>query len=81
MILKLLIFILYISISSAWAGPPWQFQAGGVVAGDPVVHLDRIYITGGTRLHVLDMQGKLQWSYDAQAPSLSEVAVGNKMVM
>ncbi|MBT8058884.1 MAG: PQQ-like beta-propeller repeat protein, partial [Gammaproteobacteria bacterium] len=58
----------------------WEFDVGGMVAGDPVVHGDRIYATGGTRLVALNRAGELQWSYDAQASSRSSVAIGGETV-
>ena len=56
--------------------PPWQFNAGGRVAGNAAIQDGRVYITGGTRLHALDRSGELLWSYDAGAPSFSEVTFG-----
>jgi outer membrane protein assembly factor BamB len=58
----------------------WQFSTDGPIAGNPVVHRDSIYITGGTRLHALNGTGELQWTYDAGSPSRSTVAVTDDAV-
>ena len=78
--LRILILTLLLASPTANADLLWQYSADGTVAGNPVVHEGSIYITGGTRLHVLNRQGELQWSFDAGAPSRSTVAVADEVV-
>jgi outer membrane protein assembly factor BamB len=58
----------------------WQYSADGMIAGNPVVCQDAIYITGGSRLQVLNPKGELQWAYDAGAPSRSTVAIADNVI-
>ena len=78
--LRMLTLLLVLASSAAHGEPLWQFSTDGMVAGNPVVHQDAIYITGGTRLHALSRNGQLQWSYDAGAPSRSTVAVADDAI-
>lgn len=78
--LKVLTSLLLLAASSAHAELLWQFSTDGMLAGNPVVHEGSIYITGGTRLQVLNRQGELQWAYDAGAPTRSTVAVADAIV-
>jgi len=58
----------------------WQYDAGGPVAGNPVVHDGAVYVNGGQRLQVLNTKGELQWAYDAAAPTRSAVAIADKTI-
>ncbi len=78
--LRVPILFLLLASTAAYGDPLWQFSTGGMIAGNPVVHQDSVYVTGGTRLHVLDKQGKLEWFYDAGAPSRSTVAIAGEHV-
>jgi outer membrane protein assembly factor BamB len=78
--LRTLTFLLLLSASTAHAELLWEYATDGMVAGNPVVHEGSIYITGGTRLHVLNRQGELQWAWDAGAPTRSTVAVADGVV-
>ncbi len=77
---RLLIFLCLLGCLDLHAQSGWEFDVGGRVAGNPVVHEDRIYATGGSRLVVLNRDGQLQWSYDAQAATRSSVAIGDQAV-
>ena len=71
--LRFLACLLFVA-ASASAAPGqllWQFDAGGAVAGNALVHQGSVYVTGGQKLHVLNTQGELQWVYDAGSPTRS----------
>ena len=77
---RFLICVCALSPLAAHGEMLWQFSTDGPIAGNPVVHRDSIYITGGTRLHALNGTGELQWTYDAGSPSRSTVAVTDDAV-
>jgi len=78
--LRGLTILLMLFSSAAHGELLWQFSSEGVIAGNPVVYQDAVYVTGGTRLNVLNKKGELQWAYDAGAPSRSTVAVADDVV-
>jgi outer membrane protein assembly factor BamB len=78
--IRILTCLLLFLAATAHADLLWEFDTGGMVAGNPVVHEDSVYVTGGTRLHVLNRKGELQWSYDAGAPSRSTVGLAGDVV-
>ncbi|NNL96037.1 MAG: PQQ-binding-like beta-propeller repeat protein [Xanthomonadales bacterium] len=77
---RILTVLLSLVASTAYGGLLWQFDTGGMVAGNPVIHEGSVYVTGGTHLYVLNPMGEEQWSYDAGAPSLSTVDVAGDVV-
>jgi outer membrane protein assembly factor BamB len=78
--LRLLTVLLFLVSSTAHGELLWQYSAGGTIAGNPVVHEESVYVTGGNSLHVLSRKGELQWTYDAAAPARSTVAVADEAV-
>jgi outer membrane protein assembly factor BamB len=78
--LRFLAFVLSFASTAAQAELLWQYDAGGPVAGNPVVHQGSVYVTGGHRLHVLNLKGEPRWIYDAVAFSRSSVALGDEAV-
>jgi outer membrane protein assembly factor BamB len=74
-VIRILTCLLFLVAATARADLLWQFGTDGMVAGNPVVHQDSVYVTGGTRLYVLNRKGEPQWSYDAGAPSRSTVGL------
>lgn len=77
---RLLFCLLILFPPYADAELTWRYSVGGTVAGNPVVHDRSVYVTGGSRLHVLNKAGELTWSYDAGAPTFSSAAVHDKMI-
>jgi outer membrane protein assembly factor BamB len=78
--LRLLTILLFLVSSAAHGELLWQYSAGGMIAGNPVVHQESVYVTGGSSLHVLNKKGELQWAYDAAAPTRSTVAVADDAI-
>jgi outer membrane protein assembly factor BamB len=75
-----LIVLLFLVSSAAHGELLWQFSAGGIIAGNPVVHQDSVYVAGGNSLHVLNKKGEQQWTYDTVAPTRSTVAVSDDAI-
>jgi len=77
---RILACLLFLTASTVNADLLWQFNADGMIAGNPVVRGDSVYVTGGSRLYVLDREGELRWSYDAGAGSRSTVELAGDVV-
>jgi outer membrane protein assembly factor BamB len=56
--LRLLTVLLFLVSSTAHGELLWQYSAGGTIAGNPVVHEESVYVTGGNSLHVLSRKGE-----------------------
>ena len=78
--LRFLACFLLVAASAARGDLLWQFPAGGMIAGNPVLHQGFLYVTGGQKLHVLNTEGELQWAYDGVAPTRSSVALADGVV-
>ncbi|MFC1689528.1 PQQ-binding-like beta-propeller repeat protein [Pseudomonadota bacterium] len=75
------VFALLIALSAnVFADKAWQFETGGMVTARAVVFQGRIYVTGGTKLYALNLEGEQHWDYDAGAASFSGVAISGKTV-
>jgi outer membrane protein assembly factor BamB len=79
-VIRILTCLLFFVAATARADLLWEFGTDGMVAGNPVVRGDSVYVTGGTHLYVLSRQGELQWSYDAGALSRSTVELAGDVV-
>jgi len=78
--LRTLILSLLLVSTAAHGELLWEYSAGGMIAGNPVIHHDRVYVTSGNSLHVLNRKGEKQWSYDTGAASRSTVAFANGVI-
>ena len=72
---KLIILFIFICSTSSIANTKWTFSAGGMIAGNPVVYNENIYITGGSKLYALNKQGKEVWHFDTRSIVKSQVAI------
>jgi len=59
--LRVPILFLLLASTAAYGDPLWQFSTDGMISGNPVVHQDSVYVTGGTRLPGGKMAGWLGW--------------------
>jgi outer membrane protein assembly factor BamB len=78
--LRTLILSLFLVSTAARGGLLWEYSTDGIITGNPVIHDDRVYVTGGNSLHAVNRQGKKQWSYDAGAESRSTVAIADGVI-
>jgi outer membrane protein assembly factor BamB len=63
--------LLLILSGASHAEPIWQFETGGMIAGNAVLHQQTVLVAGGSQLFALDRQGKSRWAYDAGAATFS----------
>jgi len=78
--LRTLILSLLLVSTAAHGELLWEYSAGGMIAGNPVIHHDRVYVTSGNSLHVVSRKGEKQWAYDAGAASRSTVAIAESVI-
>lgn len=55
----------------------WQFKADGMIAGQPTVHNNVVYVTGGRYVYALNLKGQQLWSYDTDSDVRSSVAIAD----
>lgn len=58
----------------------WQFQTDGMVTGKPVLHQEKIYVTGGEYLYALNKKGNMVWRHHIGANSYSQVAIDKHII-
>jgi len=71
--IKTLLFLFILLSNLANAEFAWQFQTEGMVAGKPLIHQDRLYVTGGKFIYALNKKGQRIWKYNLGAKSFSKV--------
>jgi outer membrane protein assembly factor BamB len=71
--IKTLLFLFILLPSLANAKFAWQFQTDGMVVGKPIIHQDRLYVTGGKFIYALNKKGQQIWKYNLGAKSFSNV--------
>jgi outer membrane protein assembly factor BamB len=79
MLRQLTLLLLFVS-SAAQGELLWEFSTDGMIAGNPVIRQDLVYVTAGNSLHVVNRKGEKQWSYDAGAASRSTVAIADPVI-
>ena len=78
--LRTLIFLLFLVSTGAHGELLWEYSTDGIITGNPVIHDDRVYVTGGNSLHAVNRQGEKQWSYDTGADSRSTVTIADGVI-